>query len=85
MALQFNGKSHTFAELDLRLLVAGELEVLSGPSIDAVECAGWLELLKQVYAEGNLGWGAAESLYAAVLRKVELGSVGQGEWLFLCC
>ena len=40
VALQFNGKSHTFAELDLRLLVAGELEVLSGPRIDAVERAG---------------------------------------------
>ena len=72
LQLEFTGKSHTFAELDLRLLVARELEVLSGPSIDAVERAGRLELLKQVvYAEGNLGWGAAKSLYAAVLRKVE--------------
>ena len=52
----------------------------SAANIAPVELSSRLELLKSVvYTEGNLGWGAAKSLYAAVLRKIELGVLGWGD------
>ena len=80
LQLENTGRAFSFQELDLRLLVAGELEIISAPNIAPVELSGRLELLKSVvYTEGNLGWGAAKSLYAAVLRKIELGVLGWGD------
>ena len=69
---------HRFQELDLPLLVAGELEIIS--MLNIAQLSSRLELLKSVvYIEGNLGWMAAKSLYTAVLRKIELNGLEWGD------
>ena len=74
LPLEQVGKSFAFAELDLRLLVAGELEIIPADSVSRCEKEGRLGLLKDVtYIAGNLGWQAAKNIYSAVVRKIELG------------
>ena len=74
LPLEQVGKSFAFAELDLRLLVAGELEIVTADSVSRCEKEGRLGLLKDVtYIAGNQGWQAAKNIYSAVVRKIELG------------
>ena len=61
--------------------MAGELEILS--SVDAIglgEREGRMRLLKRVvYLSGSYDWLTARALYAAVMRKIELGLLGWGD------
>ena len=62
-----------FKDLDFRLFVAGELEIIKTCGLDRVEKDGRLTLLLQlVYYNGIYEWSALLSLYAALLRKIEL-------------
>ena len=80
--LKNTGRSYNFQELDLRLLVTGELKIISAPNIAPVELSGRLELLKgMVYTEGNLGWGVCMQLYWGRLSWVFWD---MGGWLFWC-
>ena len=81
VALQIEhvGRNYTFQELDLRLLVAGELEIIMGDNVSEIERMGRLNLLQCVaYIAGSHDWNTARALYAAVVRKVELGLLNWG-------
>ena len=81
VALQIEhvGRNYAFHELDLRLLVAGELEIIMGDNVSEVERMGRLSLLQGVaYVAGSHDWNTARSLYAAAVRKVELGLLNWG-------
>ena len=70
------GREYVFAELDLRLLTAGELKIITGDTVSAVEKEGRPTLLKDVtYIAGSHGWQTAKNVYSAVLRKFELGTL----------
>ena len=74
LPLEQVGRAYSFTELDFRLLVAGELEIITADTTSENERSGRLCLLKRVtYNMGVVGWAAAKNLYAAVLRKIELG------------
>ena len=66
-----------FSDLDFRLLVAGELEIITSDSISDTERYGRLKILKQLaYHMGYYDWEVLRGVYAAIVRKIELGLYG---------
>lgn len=67
-------KKVKFADLDFRLFVAGELEIITSEKIGSEERKARSEILKQMaYFQGIYEWPALLNAYAALLRKIELG------------
>ena len=67
-------KCLSFSELDFRLLVAGELEIISSDNISSVERSGRLRLLKRLtYLHGVHGVECLKNIYTSIVRKIELG------------
>ena len=67
-------KGVSFNELDFRLLIAGELEIISSESISNLERNGRLRLLKRLtYLHGVHGVDCLKGIYTAIVRKIELG------------
>lgn len=65
-------KSITFHDLEFDLFVAGELERITSWGISQVEKEGRLYLLKLLaYIHANSGWETVQSIYAAILQKIE--------------
>ena len=63
-----------FQDLNFKLLVAGELEILSGEDLTTVERQGRLRLLKKiVYYSSTYEFEGLKAYYAAWLRDIELG------------
>ena len=63
-----------FEDLDYRLFIAGELEVISESSISSLERQGRINLLKKiVYYTGTYNIKGLKAFYAAWLREIELG------------
>ena len=76
LPLEQVGREYAFGDLDLRLLTAGELEIITGDTVSAVEKEGRLTLLKDLtYIAGSHGWQTAKNVYSAVLRRIELGTL----------
>ena len=76
LPLEQVGREFAFGDLDRRLLTAGELEIITGDTVSAVEKEGRLTLLKDVtYIAGSHGWQTAKNVYSAVLRRIELGTL----------
>ncbi|MES9902604.1 MAG: hypothetical protein ABW168_07965 [Sedimenticola sp.] len=74
LQFEFVNKNIEFENLDLRLFVAGELEIISNESIGKVERRGRLELLKKIlYYAGTYTFDGLKSFYAAWVRQIELG------------
>ena len=74
LQIEFVNKNLTFHELDFRLLTAGEIEIILGSNISDSERLGRLKLLRQVaYHAGSYEWASVRNLYAAIVRKIELG------------
>jgi hypothetical protein len=74
LQLEYVNKELDFKELDFRLYVAGETEILSSDLISADEKKTRLWLLKKMaYYLGIYEWAALQNLYVACLRKIELG------------
>jgi len=72
---EFINKSVTFQELDLKLFVAGELEIISSKKIKSFERKARLNLLKKmVYYSSSYTWKALLDFYAAFVRQIELGN-----------
>ena len=68
-----------FKDLDFRLFVAGELEIITSPDISDRERSGRLQLLKQLtYLNGVHQWEILRNIYLSVVRKIELGSLHWG-------
>ena len=71
---EFVNKEVKFEDLDYRLFIAGELEVISESSISSSERQGRINLLKKiVYYTGTYEFKGLKAFYAAWLREIELG------------
>ena len=67
-------KQVKYDELDFKLFVAGELEIISEDSISSTERQGRLKLLKKiVYYYATYEFKGLKAFYAAWLREIELG------------
>ena len=74
LRFEFVNNSIEFDKLDLNLFVAGELEIISQVSISSTEKFARLELLKRLmYLNNAFEFSVIKSLYAAILREIELG------------
>ncbi|XP_053372608.1 uncharacterized G-patch domain protein DDB_G0278987-like isoform X2 [Mercenaria mercenaria] len=74
--LRFDFVSHNieFNNLEINLFVAGEIEIISSSKTSKTEKQGRLELLKRLmYLNSVYDFSVIRTLYAAVLREVELG------------
>jgi hypothetical protein len=66
--------------LDLNLFVAGELEIISSSSLGKYEKNSRIDLLKRLmYLCTSYEFSVVRSLYAAILRDIELGHLNWGE------
>lgn len=80
LQLEYSGRAMTFSELTFRLFVAGELEIISEVSLPAVEREARLGFLKEiVYNVGAYEWDSVKKLYAAIVRRIELGTLNWGD------
>ena len=71
---EFVNKEMKFEDLDYRLFIAGELEVISEASISSSEKQGRINLLKKIiYYTGTYEIKGLKAFYAAWLREIELG------------
>ena len=67
-------KQVKYDELDFKLFIAGELEIISEDGISSVERQGRLKLLKKiVYYYATYEFKGLKAFYAAWLREIELG------------
>ena len=65
----------SFEELDFRLFIAGELEIVTSLGITQLEKQGRLELMKQLaYFNGSYPWATLRNVYVSIVRKIELGT-----------
>ena len=74
--LQFEhvNKRVKFDELDFKLFIAGELEILSDDDLTPTERSGRLSLLKNiVYYYATYEFKGLKAFYAVWLREIELG------------
>lgn len=68
------GKSLSFKDLDLKWLIAGELEIISSGRISETEKAGRLFLLKQlVYLSNGNSIDVIKQIYSTIVGKIERG------------
>ena len=75
---EFVNDNIEYNDLDMKLFIAGELEIITGKNISDVEKQGRLDLLKRiVYYTNVYSWKGLLAFYAAWLRKIELG---QKKW-----
>ena len=75
-ALQFEyvSESVSFMSLDIKMFVAGELEVILNKHVSATEKLGRLKLLKKMMYFANIHeWKALLKFYAAWVRRIEIG------------
>ena len=75
-ALQYEyvSESVEFMSLDIKMLVAGEIEIVLGTRTPSAEKAGRLKLLRKLMYFANIyEWSALLRFYAAWVRKIEVG------------
>lgn len=71
---EYCGKEISFGDLDFRLFIAGELEILAISSLKQEERSARLRLLQEiVYNFQFYEWSSIRKLYAAILRRIETG------------
>jgi len=79
LRFDFASQHLSFSQLDLNLLVAGELEIISACR-DKKEKNGRIDLLKSLmYLAKSHDISVIRSLYAAVLREIEIGIKNWGD------
>ena len=75
-ALQYEyvSESVEFMSLDIKMFVAGEIEIVMGTQTPSAEKAGQLKLLRKLMYFANIyEWSALLRFYAAWVRKIEVG------------
>ena len=78
---QYVTEGISFNDLDFRLFVAGETEIISAANTPQVEKEGRLELLKQLaYLQGAYPWDVLKHAYTAILTKIEMQGLSWGQW-----
>ena len=74
MQFEYVSESVSFMSLDIKMFVAGELEVILRKRIGASEKLGRLKLLKKIMYFVNIyEWKALLKFYAAWVRRIEIG------------
>ncbi|RLF65965.1 MAG: hypothetical protein DRN30_03005, partial [Thermoplasmata archaeon] len=67
-----------FVDLDFKLLMTGEMEIITDINTSAMERAGRLRLMKTVsYLSLSRQWEEVQNAYASVLRRIE---AGRADW-----
>ena len=70
----------SFSDLDLRLFVAGELNIISSKHIGEKERFARIELLSDmVFNAGHYQWDAVLKLYSAILTRIGDGEIQWGD------
>ena len=73
-ALQYVSENVSFMSLDIKMFVAGEVEIILSKSMSAAEKFGRLRFLKKVmYFASIYEWKALLRFYAAWVRCIEIG------------
>ena len=63
-----------FDDLDLRLIVSGEINIIDRHNISMVERNGRMQLLKQIlYLAGYYEWRGILQYYATIIHHIEMG------------
>ena len=63
-----------FDDLDLRLFVSGEINIIDRHNISMVERNGRMQLLKQIlYLAGYYEWRGILQFYATIIHQIEMG------------
>ena len=76
LPLEQVGREYTFAELDLRLLTAGKLEIITGDAVSDVEKGMETHVVEGCDVHCQVTWLAnCQNVYSAVLRNIELGTL----------
>jgi hypothetical protein len=76
---EYLSKDMGFLDIDFRLLVAGELEIVTSSETSELEKRGRLILLKQLaYLLGVYDWSLLRNVYIAIIRKIEIGLMNWG-------
>lgn len=71
---EFVSESVTFMSLDIKMFVAGDLEIILSLKTSAAERLGRLKLLKKMmYFENIYEWKALLKFYAAWVRRIKIG------------
>lgn len=74
LQFEYVNKHVKFEDLDFKLFIAGELEIISDERLTATERSGRLALLKKiVYYYSTYEFKGLKAFYAAWLREIELG------------
>lgn len=74
LQFEYVNKQVKFDELDFKLFVAGELEIISDDELSPAERSGRLTLLKKiVYYYSTYEFKGLKAFYAAWVREIELG------------
>ncbi len=74
LQLEYAARVVQFKDLDFRLMVAGEIEIIKNVATPPAEKAGRLDLLQKIaYYKEMYEWAAILDFYAAWVRKIELG------------
>lgn len=74
LQFEFVNKQVKFDELDFKLFIAGELEIISGERLPNAEKSGRINLLKKIiYYSSSYEFKGLKAFYAAWLREIELG------------
>lgn len=80
LQFEYVNKRVKFDDLDFKLFIAGELEIISEEGISKSERKGRLNLLKKiVYYSSTYDFKGLKSFYAAWLREIELGKKSWSE------
>ena len=71
---EYVNKQVTFEQLDFKMFIVGEREIISGEKISKIEKVGRLDLLKKIiYYSSTYDFKGLKAFYAAWLREIELG------------
>ena len=74
LQFEYVNKQVKYDELDFKLFVAGELEIISDPELSSAERSGRLTLLKKiVYYYSTYEFKGLKAFYAAWVREIEMG------------
>ena len=74
MQFKFVNKQLKFDELDFKMFIVGELEIISSVNLPKLERIGRLALLKNIiYYSNTYDFKGLKSFYAAWLRLIKLG------------
>ena len=78
---EFITKNLSFHDLDFRLWIAGELEIVTARSVSLAERLGRLNLCKQLaYLYGGYSWDILRGVYASIVHQIEQGTLQWDQW-----